>query len=443
MANSLSNEKAYILGLLTGGGQISKNTFVIDLPFDKWGEDPERMAKIATDILTKISNYFKAAYGFPITYTIGQKRWTISPMKTVDIASLIEDMKFLGLPSFGSPLNTADLSKAKERLKGIQREYFLSGIFDARASLTKTHRRFTSDAPVVSIEIPGSTENFRFVVQLCSWLTEMGSVTDQILFNHPCQHSGSDPTYKGWKKGFKIRFLAKSFITKHSFAMHSKALDVDSLQKKQKTPQQFPCKERKTHGVNPVSIHEDIKSKDLPEEVRAKLFFHYHHICAVMDCPFAPVKEMKKLVDKADELIFVFPRIIKGPIAETRKYFKDKIISKYFSGAEMEKTSITCQNMIADGSPFGGYGEMKTGLAYLFSKTLNGKRHVGPLSKIIDDSLEKKLEVESLPLIDGAPILISNPKNGRSAIVSSQSGKANLQVLKKTISIKGLNVNVL
>ena len=42
--------KAYILGLLVGGGKIDKHTFIIDLPYKKWGMDTKRMNVIATDI---------------------------------------------------------------------------------------------------------------------------------------------------------------------------------------------------------------------------------------------------------------------------------------------------------------------------------------------------------------------------------------------------------
>lgn len=92
-------------------------------------------------------------------------------------------------------------------MAGISVESFLSGIFDTRASLTLSHRRFNDDAPVVSVEIAAVRRTFKFVVQLCSWLTDLGSITDQILYNHPNQHSGSDPNYTGWKKGFKLGFL--------------------------------------------------------------------------------------------------------------------------------------------------------------------------------------------------------------------------------------------
>ena len=187
---------------------------------------PEKMHKIATDILTKICNKFNSNYNFNVTYEIGNNgEWFIKPINNPDISELLNDLSKLGLPNNGFLLETVSLSIAKQKLKGISIESFLSGIFDTRASLTKSHRRFTNSAPIVSLEIPGSTKNFDFVVSICSWLNELGTTTDQILFNHPCQHSASDPTYKGWKKGFKIRFLVNSFIAKHSFALKAPHFD--------------------------------------------------------------------------------------------------------------------------------------------------------------------------------------------------------------------------
>ena len=135
-----------------------------------------------------------------------------------------------------------------------------------------SHRRFSDDAPVVSIEIPGSTKNFAFVVQLCSWLTDLGSTTDQILYNHPNQHSASDPDYKGWKKGFKIRFLVRSFLAQHSFALQSKSFDITKIEKSQKREEQIPCLLRKLRNPSPVTVHSEQNSNDLPDVVRKLLY---------------------------------------------------------------------------------------------------------------------------------------------------------------------------
>ena len=50
----MTPEKAYILGMLVGGGKISAKTFTIILPFNKWGMEPEKMNSIPKDILTRI-----------------------------------------------------------------------------------------------------------------------------------------------------------------------------------------------------------------------------------------------------------------------------------------------------------------------------------------------------------------------------------------------------
>ncbi|MCP4458316.1 MAG: hypothetical protein GY816_09890 [Cytophagales bacterium] len=159
----LNHDKAYILGLLAGGGRLDKDNFIIELPFKKWGMDPHKMNDIAVDILTKISKKFKTEYSMNVGYEIGNSKWTIKPIKLDNYKLLQDDLKSLSLPTNGFLLNEADLTKSKKALTGIKAESFLSGIFDTRVSITLSHRRFNSDAPVVSIEVPGSTGNFKLL----------------------------------------------------------------------------------------------------------------------------------------------------------------------------------------------------------------------------------------------------------------------------------------
>ena len=84
----INHNKAYILGLLVGNGSISDDTFIIKLPFKKWGMQPELMNKIATDILTKICNKFQVSYNFSVSYEIGNSEWTIKPLSNPNINEL-------------------------------------------------------------------------------------------------------------------------------------------------------------------------------------------------------------------------------------------------------------------------------------------------------------------------------------------------------------------
>ena len=439
--NKINHVKAYLLGLLIGGGKVDKDTFIIDLPFKKWGMEPKRMNIIAADILTKIRHDFKSNYFFDVNFEIGNSKWLIIPIDGADISPLIQDLKFLGLPTGGLLLSTVDLTTTKKYLSGISVESFLSGIFDARASLTLSHRRFNDEAPIVSLEIPGSTKNFKFVVQLCSWLTDLGSITDQILYNHPNQHSGSDPVYKGWKKGFKIRFLVKSFLTQHSFALQAKLIDITKIEKQQKKEEQLPCYLRILKQVGPVSIHCEQNSEELPIEVRNKIFFHYHHFCAVLGCPHAPIKEIVKLVQQKNSLINFFPRLSKGTSEELKKSFID-IQTTYFPHMKIQTYKFIVKNLIEDYT-FKGFSGLDQGIAYLFAPALNGKRHKGDMSKIIKDALESELVIKAIGEDFDSPLLIINDLNSRAFICSSVGNVLNQDLIKQHIRINNLTVNII
>ncbi len=436
----INHEKAYILGLLVGGGTISGNTFIISLPFKKWGMELNNANKIQVDILTKICQKFNREYNFSVTYEIGNGIWLIKPIANPDISSLLDDLVLMGLPKSGFLLDNANLEVAQQVLSGVSIETFLSGIFDARASLTSSHRRFTNNAPVVSIEIPGSTKNFKFVIQLCGWLTSQGSITDQILFNHPCQHSASDPNYKGWKKGFKIRFLVKSFIAKHSFALQAKAFDVNELESMQTIHQQPPCQERKIRKPSPVTIHSDIDSNDLPEEVRSKLFFHYFHFCALLGCPYAPREEVSQIIENYKDFIFVLPRLEKGSTTEIINQY-EIIHEEYYSSLHIETYQMSV-NELLEFDDDKKYLELEQGIAYLFSENLNGKRHIGNKDLIIANSGDQVITFLQLKNTNLYPIAVINNENNRAFIVSALSSSLNIDLVDKNVNVNGLNVEI-
>lgn len=438
--SNINHVKAYIIGLLVGGGKIDKNVFVIDLPFNKWGMEPNRMSIIATDILTKICQYFNTTYSFNVTYEIGNNKWLIKPMSNANIDELKKDLENLKLPTSGFLLAKTDLSFAKKELKGVSIESFLSGIFDARASLTLSHRRFTDDAPVVSIEIPGSTKNFKFVVQLCSWLTDLGSTTDQILYNHPNQHAASDPYYRGWKKGFKIRFLVRSFLTQHSFALQSKSIDITKIEKHQIKEEQIPCYLRKLRKPSPVTVHSDQNSNDLPIEVRNKIFFHYHHFCAVIGCPYAPVDEIKKMVSEKEFLINFYPRLSKGKKDNFLKKI-ELIKENYFPEVEIVKKERMVESVLKDDKLKDFLG-IDVGIAYLFAHSLKGKRHTGNMNEIINSCLDSTIEIISIGDDYESPLVFINNNNQRAFICSSIKSKCNQSLIKSKIEVNNLTISI-
>lgn len=438
MPHRITIDKAYILGLLVGGGTIASTTFTIYLPYKNWGETPQRMSEIARDILTRIQSKFNSAYNISITYEIGNGRWTLVPTESADLEEIIVDLGRLGLPTVGCLLNTANLSALDGLLTPLKLKSFLSGVFDARGSIAASHRRFTNSAPIVSLEIPGSTRNFALVTQLCQMLTRCGSVTDQILYNHPCQHSSYDPTYKNWKKGFKIRFLAKTFLARYSFALQAKSVEISELERLQTISQQAPCLER-ISTASAVSVHEDINSPDLPPEVRGNLFLHYHHICAVLGCPYAPIDAVNDMVANANDYIYMFPILSKGEIEKLRPYFYE-IINRHYEGVRIVHQRLSCRSILS-AFPYESYKGIKGALAYLFSERVKGKRHCGSQDEIIESSLGHSIHVYS-PDENDSPVLLRNQRNGRAAIISSAASDTNKRLIRSKVSISGDHIYV-
>lgn len=79
----MDTDKAYLLGLIIGGGVFgnAEDVFSIRLPYKKWGsylENPQRAGEIAGDILRKVGQMFRAVYDLSVQYeTTPGGTWTI------------------------------------------------------------------------------------------------------------------------------------------------------------------------------------------------------------------------------------------------------------------------------------------------------------------------------------------------------------------------------
>jgi hypothetical protein len=441
-------EKAYVLGLLVAGGEFSDSKFSILFPFDQWATDPRRQNEISTHILTKMRQTFKNAYGLDIEFSLGAKnKWTLTPIGSFEsvsqcITAIRDDLTNLGLPSQGIILESADLSKVRTELSDAAGIRFIAGICDVRASLTESHRHRVDTTPIVSVEVPARTKNFTFIVQLCSWMTSIGVATDQILYNHPSLQSADDPFYTNWRKGFKIRVRADSFVKKLSFAISTKGFDAQRLALSADVAKQEPCISRKAKpGYR--SIHSELFSEDLPDSVRGQVFLHYHHICAALGCPYAPMGEIQSMVDKYEQYVSVFPLLSKGESKKIQDVFS-QIIAEYFSSSKITNFKMSAKS-VSEKFSDSAYIELKNGLSFLLAPELNGKRPRGSQSSNLKNADEVTLEViqiDSQEIDKNAPVYISNSSNKRAIIVSSIQGKANIDALQSVVTVQGISIRV-
>ena len=96
---NMNVDKAYLLGLIIGGGVFGKNdnSFHIRLPYKRWGsveKNPARAGKIAKDILNVVSPMMRGIYGIDATYDVKDKEWNVQCYG--DLAKLKNDLVHRG-----------------------------------------------------------------------------------------------------------------------------------------------------------------------------------------------------------------------------------------------------------------------------------------------------------------------------------------------------------
>ncbi len=221
--------------------------------------------------------------------------------------------------------------------------------------------------------------------------------------------------------------------------MQAKSFGAATLQKSQTKNSQLPCINRKPK-FSTVSIHKDIASKNLPIQVSNKLFFHYHHICAVMGCPYAPLDEIKAGVLNYKKLISVFPKLAKGTRLELAGKYNE-ISNAYFNNSSLT-TKIYSVSQIIESELHKNYPDLESGLAYLFSPELNGKRHKGNKTDIIKQAENEQITVLFPENLNGTPIMLFNDLNDRAIIISNVDGEFNQQIIEQIIKIDGINIKI-
>lgn len=305
----MTAEKAYLMGLIVGGGVIRNNNLIIKLPFRLWGEvvtNPQRAGQMATDILGHVRPLFSNVYNMAVSFTTDPE-WQINSIGGLT-ANLINDLQAFGINVRGEIIKTANISQLRNYLNNVLfKRNFIAGIADSKGSLNANHRRFDANYQIISFEF-AAANNYGIVFDICQILQEIGCYTDQLLWNHPNLHSSSDPYYSSWKKGFKVRVLIDSYVAAASFLFQAKLEGADeNLANQDTTHTPIRCDHKGIDEHSVKTIHMDEDSQWLPPNIRSLHFLHNKHICAVMGCPVAPVHELEQYVDRAEYWINPFP----------------------------------------------------------------------------------------------------------------------------------------
>ena len=336
----MDTDKAYLLGLVIGGGKFgnAEDIFRIILPYKQWGsyeKSPDVVSQIARDIFNVVSPLFRAIYGITISYeTTKSGIWNI--LCEGDLSELLEDLRHYDIKCVGEIRKHVDISKLTVDLvdDNLKRR-FIAGLADTIGSTKPSHRRFNDDSQMISFEISGF--DFGFVCSLCKLLHSIGCYPDQILWNHPNFHSANNPYYKQWAKGFKLRVALDQYEKFGAFAFTSKTISAKQnkrLEKRENVAK--PCNEHEIRKPSVSCVHCDEHSMNLPEIIRNGHYLHNRHVCAVQQCEHAPYMAVGKLIEEAQYYINPFPVLYKGTLEEVNALINAHNIYKNRSYKDMD-----------------------------------------------------------------------------------------------------------
>jgi hypothetical protein len=400
-------DKAYIYGLTIGGGVWgdSKNEFYIKLPYKKWGsliENPQRASKISRDILHTVGNMFDAIYGFSVSYESEVlDEWRI--ICDGDITLLKEDLKKYGIVCEGVMRENFNLGSLVPALvdENLKRR-FIAGLADTIGSTKESQRRFSDEVQIISFELKGF--NFSAVCDFCQILHELKCYPDQLLWNHPNLHASSDPYYKPWKKGIKVRIKIEQYLKFGSFLFSSKAESAkENRQLQKKSHPAEPCMGIQLK-IAPKCVHPAENYWRLPESICGGHYIHNRHVCATLGCPNAPKREVQSHFKKLGEYINPFPVLHKEllqhiqqlienePLYKNRKYTLDNTLN---INSLIEDYYKNPHKLLLGSQPTIGYplNAVLEGIAYVLAddtelfgkrikKDLNSKRQIAYIQLI-------------------------------------------------------------
>ncbi|MEA4986570.1 MAG: hypothetical protein VB095_00705 [Anaerovorax sp.] len=397
----MNTDKAYILGLIIGGGiwGNAEDVFRIRLPYRQWGsyeQNPQRAGQISRDIMSVVSPMFRSVYNISVSFEATNSQWNI--LCEGDMTDLKSDLSSYGISCDGELRETSDLKGIVAVLvdDNLKRR-FIAGLADTIGSTAKSHRRFSDEIQILSFEVKGF--NFAFVCDLCRLLYSVNCYPDQILWNHPNFHSASNPYYKQWKKGFKLRIQLDQYAKFGAFAFRTKAESSQanrSLQ--QEEHDAIPCPEREL-SVKTSCVHLAENDKCLPECIRGGHYLHNRHVCAVLGCEHAPYDKVSELFTRTgnlvnpfpilykDELSFVEDRINKTDIFKNRTYTDTQYsVADLINKFEENNRQLLFGNKQDIGYPI---SEIMQAVAYIIAdeNELNGKRPKGNFLTLIRQHL--------------------------------------------------------
>lgn len=283
----MNNEMAYLLGMITGNGEVQRGvtstTILIEVPHKKLKTEFQREVGIYVKAsITDIRQILEPLLGTALKFIQNPNISILSFTKPNEDYLTREIMRYIG---HASSADTIRISPEVFAFSRDERKQFVKGFADVTGYIRRSNYAFTEPNYRVYFEIP---HNWGLVVDFCNLLKSIDIPVQNIDWAHPNMRDGNLTKYNQGKKDFwKKEHQVKVWAVEYQpigFAVLHKQEALDYFAEKQRN--YIEIKQHKktfdvTHRyywelnsrIRKKPIHPCENDEFIPSEIRGK---HYN-----------------------------------------------------------------------------------------------------------------------------------------------------------------------
>ncbi len=211
----MNNEMAYLLGMITGNGEIqrgsSETTIVIEIPHKKLETEFQRDVAIYVKAsITDLRTILEPLLGTALTFNQSANVSYLSFRKPNEDYLMREIMRYIGHATSHENMR---ISKEVYSFTVDERKQFIKGFADVTGYIRRSNYFFEKEMHRVYFEIP---QNWELVADFCNLLKSVDIPVQTIDWGHPNMRDGNLKKYNEgkpdfWKKEHQVKVWANEY----------------------------------------------------------------------------------------------------------------------------------------------------------------------------------------------------------------------------------------
>lgn len=211
----MNNEMAYLLGMITGNGEIQRGlnetTIVIEIPHKKLETELEKDVSVYVKAsITDIREIIEPLVGTSLRFNQSTNVSYISFTKSNGDYLMREIIRHIG---GATSHNNVRISDEVFKFTLDERKQFIKGFADVTGYIRKSNYFFDKEMHRVYFEIP---QNWKLVTDFCNLLKSVDIPVQNIDWAHPNMRDGNLKKYNEgkkdfWKKEHQVKVWANEY----------------------------------------------------------------------------------------------------------------------------------------------------------------------------------------------------------------------------------------